>query len=70
MKSEPSMGQQRRDVRTPVKSEGWFATFTLLDVGGAIGSSQLRRLCTMFAKAWQVTVRSVSDRSKSRAIGV
>ena len=70
MKSEPPIGQQRGDIQKPVKSEGWFATFTLLDFSGAIDSSQLRRVCRMISKVWQLTVRSVSDRSKSRVVGV
>jgi hypothetical protein len=70
MKSEPSVKPVRGDIQKPEKSEGWLATFTLLDFSGAIGSSQLRRLRAMIAKVWRLTLRSVFDRSKSRVVGV
>ena len=70
MKSDTPIGPAPSDTQRPVRREGWFATFTLLDFTGAIGSSQLRRLAATIAKLWQVTVRSVSDRSKSRVVGV
>ena len=31
----------------------WFATFTLLDAGGAISSSQLQRLLAPLKKLWR-----------------
>ena len=70
MKSEAPIGTAPSDTQKPVKREGWFATFTLLDFSGAVGSSQLRRLAVTIAKLWQLTLRSVSDRSKSRVVGV
>ena len=60
--TEPALG----DTQEAVKSEGWFATFTLLDFSGAIGYSQLRRLTATISKLWQLALRSISDRSKSR----
>lgn len=71
MRSELPMGPARGDIQKPVKkSDGWFATFTLLDFSGAIGSLQLRRLGAMISKLWQLTLRSACDRSKSRVVGV
>jgi hypothetical protein len=70
VKSEPSVKPVRGDIQKPENSEHWFATFTLLDFSGAIGSSQLRRLSAMIAKVWRLILRSVSDRSKSRGVGV
>lgn len=69
MKSSPSKPAPR-EILKPKSSEGWFATFTILDVSGAIGSSQLRRWSSTVSKAWRATLRSLSDRSKSRAVGV
>ena len=70
MKSEAPIGPAPSDTQKPVNREGWFTTFTLLDFSGAIGSSQLRRAAATIAKLWQLTLRSVSDRSKSRVVGV
>ena len=70
MKSEAPIGPAPSDTQKPVKREGWFATFTVLDFSGAIGSSQLRRVAARIAKLWQLTLHSVSDRSKSRVVGV
>jgi hypothetical protein len=38
----------------------WFATFTLLDVGGAISSSQLQRLLAPVKKLWRRAVGSAA----------
>jgi hypothetical protein len=57
------------DSRKPVRGEGWFATFTFLDVSGAFHSRQVRRLGAAIAKAWKMMLRAVSDRSKSRVMG-
>jgi len=64
--SKPARG----DMKKPVKDEGWFATFTVLDVSGALHASQLRRLGDAITKAWKLILRGVSDRSKSRVVGV
>ena len=69
MKSDAPIGPPAH-TRKPVKREGWFATFTLLDLSGAVGSSQLRRVAVMIAKLWQLTLGSASDRSKARVLGV
>jgi hypothetical protein len=55
---------------TPARGEGWFATFTVLDFSGALHASQLRRVGEALAMAWKLFLRGVSDRSKSRALGV
>ena len=70
MKSEASIGPAPSDPQKQVKGEQWFATFTLLDFSGAISSSQLLRVAATIAKLWQLTLRGVSDRSKSRVVGV
>lgn len=70
MKSEQAGGPARGDVRKPEERARWFATFTILDVSGAIDSSQLRRLRAAIAKLGRLTWRSVTDRSKSRVVGV
>ena len=70
MKSDAPIGPAPAHTRKPVKREGWFATFTFLDLSGAVGSSQLRRVAVMIAKLWQLTLRSASDRSKARVLGV
>jgi len=36
-------------------NEPWFATFSLLDAGGAMSSSQLQRLVAPIAKLWRRT---------------
>jgi hypothetical protein len=63
---EPASG----DVRRPAKEEGWFATFTFLDVTGSLHSSHVRRLGAAVIEAWKWTLRAVSDQSKSRVVGV
>jgi hypothetical protein len=64
------MEQSRGDVKSSDKSEGWFATFTILDFSGAIGSSVVRRLIATISKMWRLMVRSASDGSKARLVGV
>jgi hypothetical protein len=58
------------NAQKPVKREGWFATFTFLDVTGAIGSSHVRRLGAVITRMWKLMLQSISDRSKSRVVGV
>ena len=70
MKSEDSSGPAPSDIEKRTKRDDWFATFTLLDLSGAIGSSQLRRVAARIAKLWHLTLGSVTDRSKSRVMGV
>jgi hypothetical protein len=43
----PVVAEQRR-------SDNWFATFSFLDVGSAINSSQLRRLVATVSKLWRL----------------
>jgi len=38
------------------RSDNWFATFSFLDVGSAISSSQLRRLVATVSKLWRLTL--------------
>ena len=70
MKSEAPIRPAPSDTQKPVQTDDWFATFTLLDFSGATGASQLRRVAATISKLWQLTLRSVSDRSKSRVVGM
>ena len=70
MKSEAPIRPAPSDTQKPVQTDGWFATFTLLDFSGAMGASQLRRLAATISKLWQLTLRRVSNRSKSRVAGM
>ncbi len=69
MKSAPSK-PPRHEVPGQKPREGWFATFTFLDVSGAIGSSQLPRWGSMISRAWRAIVRGLTNRSKARTVGV
>ena len=60
----------RGDINKPVKGDGWFVTFTVLDFSGALHSSHLRRLGAAVAKVWKLILRGVTDRSKSRVLGM
>jgi hypothetical protein len=60
----------RADIKKPVKGEGWFVTFTVLDFSGVLHSSHLRRLGAAVARMWKLTLRGVTDRSKSRVLGM
>jgi hypothetical protein len=60
----------RGDIKEPVKGEDWFVTFTVLDFSGALHSSHLRRLGAAVAQMWMLTLRGVTDRSKSRVLGM
>ena len=70
MKPEAPIRPAPGDAKKPMQTDGWFATFTVLDVSGAISASQLRRLAATISKLWQLTLRGVSDRSKSRVVGM
>ena len=70
VKPEHAGGPAHGDVLKPEERERWFATFTILDVSGAMDSSQLRRLRAAIATLWRLTWRRVSDRSKSLVVGV
>jgi hypothetical protein len=48
----PSTRQPNPDTGS-IRRESWFATFTFLDAGGAISSSQLQYLVASFAKLWR-----------------
>jgi hypothetical protein len=69
-KSDAAKLEHERASGDTQERESWFATFTFLDCSGAIGSSQLRRVSATLAKVWRLTLRSVSDRSKARVLGV
>ena len=45
---------QTRVVDEQRRSDNWFATFSFLDVGSAISSSQLRRLVATVSKLWRL----------------
>ena len=50
------------------QDSNWFATFSFLDVGGAISASQMRRLVATVSKLWRLTLGRRSDRSRPRAV--
>ena len=66
MSSESPIGHRRCDATPPVNRPAWVATFSLLDVGGTISSSQLRRLAAAIAMMSQLILRAFLDRSKVR----
>jgi hypothetical protein len=50
----------------PMKRDSWYATFSLLDIGGVVSSSQLRRFVRMILTLWRLTMGSLTDRSRPR----
>ena len=49
------------------KVGNWFATFSILEIGGAMGSSTMRWLISRVANMWRLTVGKFIGRSKLRA---
>jgi hypothetical protein len=37
--------------------QAWYATFSFLDVGGAISASQLQRLVAAISRLWRITLK-------------
>ena len=70
MKHEPSRERAGDDAQSLAKRTEWFATFTLLDLSGAIGSPQVRRVGAAIMRILKLIGQSTSDRSKSRVFGV
>jgi hypothetical protein len=58
MKTE-TQEQTGHDDKEPPRA-AWFATFTFLDTGGAIGSSQLQHLLAPVKKLWRRAVSSAT----------
>jgi hypothetical protein len=56
MKSEAPNTEARRDGKESLGGGPWFATFTLLDAGCAINSSQLQHLVASITKLWRRTI--------------
>jgi hypothetical protein len=56
MNSEAPIRKTRGDEKGSLGSAPWFATFSLLDAGGAISSSQMQRLVTPITKLWRRTI--------------
>ena len=38
------------------RRDGWYATFSMLDAGGAISASQLRAVTGTIGKLWRLTL--------------
>jgi hypothetical protein len=59
---------RRRSADTNERKDGgWFATFSILDLSGAVSSSDLRRLVAMVSKLWCGTIGRLTDRLGLRA---
>jgi len=66
MSSKRPTAQARGDLSKPVDDQPWVATFSLLDVGGTISASQLRRLAAALARMSRLILTAFLDRSKVR----
>ena len=56
MKADAPITQKHDAGKKSIGSGPWFATFTLLDAGCAINSSQVQRLVASIAKLWRRTI--------------
>jgi hypothetical protein len=56
MNAEAPIGKTRSDEKDSLGSASWFATFSLLDAGGAISSSQMQRLVASITTLWRRTI--------------
>jgi hypothetical protein len=56
MNSEAPIRKTRGDEKDSPGSAPWFATFSLLDAGGALSSSQMQRLVAPITKLWRRTI--------------
>jgi hypothetical protein len=56
MNSEAPIRKTRGDEKDSLGSAPWFATFSLLDAGGAISSSQMQRLVASITTLWRRTI--------------
>jgi hypothetical protein len=56
MNSEGPNGEARGDGKESLAGGPWFATFSLLDAGCAIHSSQMQRLVASITKLWRRTI--------------
>ena len=70
MDSVRGVRHRREDGKKRSKKGNWFATFSLMDVSGAIRSSELRSLLAAGLKLWRLTIGRLSDRSRVRSAGL
>ena len=56
MNSKAPIKKTRGGGNDALGSEPWFTTLSVLDVGGAISSSQFQRLVASFTKLWRRTI--------------
>jgi hypothetical protein len=56
MNPETRVDQGRADAKESRDRGSWFATFSFLDAGCAISSSQLQGLVASITKLWQRTI--------------
>lgn len=69
MTSEPHGRPARGSGKESQPGGSWFATFSLLDAGCAISSSQLQSLVALMRKFWRQTIgRCLRHHSRSCAI--
>jgi hypothetical protein len=68
MNPRPPIGQSDSGREKPTRADSWYATFSLLDIGGATGSSTLRSLFGMTMKLWRLTIGRLTDRNLPRAV--
>jgi hypothetical protein len=61
--------QPQKDGRNARSGRGWYATFSFLDVGGAVSASQLHALVAAIARIWRLTVGKLADRARPRVVG-
>lgn len=68
MDSERPTWRARSHAKKSTEAEGWYATFSLLDVGGALSASQLRRIVVTLSRMWRGIGRFFA-RSRVRTVG-
>ncbi len=56
MDSGAPIRKTRDEEKYSLGSAPWFATFSLLDAGGAISSSQMQRLVASITTLWRRTI--------------
>lgn len=56
MEPEVRVGEGHVPATRSPDGGSWFATFSFLDAGGAISSSQLQRLVASLTNLWQRTI--------------
>jgi hypothetical protein len=63
--SEAPMGTTPGDGEDSSGGVPWFATFSLLDVGGAMSPAQIQPFVALLAKLWRRTINKPVRRTSS-----